>query len=265
MLSINQKKLIRSLSQKKQRDQQGLFLAEGEKIVGELLDSRPGMANTIVLLAGSESWKRSYKFVLGELEPLFHETPEDEMKKLSTLVTPPEVLAVVRKPSYEFEFSNLKKDLSIMLDAIRDPGNLGTIIRTADWFGVKDIICTPDSVDCFNSKVVQASMGAIFRVRVHYLDPVELLELAGRHKLPVYGTTMDGNNLMDTPVRQPGMIVFGNESSGIREELMPFFKNQIRIPDFPEGKSGTESLNVASSVAIMCAEIRRRTPIQSGS
>jgi TrmH family RNA methyltransferase len=265
MLSNNQKKLIRSLSQKKQRDQQGLFLAEGEKIVGELLSSGEGNVRNIVLLAGSASWKHSLEEIPGATELLFHETSEDEMKKLSTLVTPPQVMAVVRKPSYDFEISALKTDLTIMLDSLRDPGNLGTIIRTADWFGIRDIICTPDSVDCFNSKVVQASMGAIFRVRVHYHDPVELLELAGRHKIPVYGTTMDGHILQDTPVRQPGMIVFGNESTGIRKELLPYFRDRIRIPDFPQGKSGTESLNVASSVAIMCAEIRRRSPIQSES
>ena len=188
-----------------------------------------------------------------------------DLKKLSGLVSPPEVIAVLKMPAeaantslVPFRPEQLREDVTLVFESIRDPGNLGTIIRTADWFGIRNIICSPDSVDTYNNKVVQASMGAVLRTRPNYMELTELFEAAGRFKIPVYGTAMDGADFYDTPVRVPGLIVFGNESRGISKSLETYFRQKIRIPDFPAGAPGTESLNVATSVGVICAEIRRR-------
>ncbi len=188
----------------------------------------------------------------------FNESEPEQIAKISSMVTPPEVFSVVRMPEYSFSASMLREDLTLFFDSIRDPGNLGTILRTADWFGIKNIVCSKDSVDAYNPKVVQSSMGAIMRVKVHYEDPLDLFESAKRFHVPVYGTTMQGEDLFETSIRIPGIIVFGNEANGLPETYTSYFKSAIRIPDYPSGKSGMESLNIASAVAVVCAEIRRR-------
>jgi len=262
MLSGNQQKLIRSLQQKKQREIHGLFLAEGNTIISDLVRSGELNTGNLELLATTPEWlQRNAPEVTSLSERTVTATPA-ELKKLSALVSPPEVMAVVRMPAGSsrelFRPEQLREGPSLVFESVRDPGNLGTIIRTADWFGIRNLFCSPDSVDTYNNKVVQASMGAVLRTRPVYIELPVLFEEAGRFKIPVYGTAMDGDNFYDTPVKVPGLIVFGNESHGISTHLEPYFRNNIRIPDFPEGASATESLNVATSVAVVCAEIRRR-------
>lgn len=258
MISINQQKLVRALQQKKKREEHKLFLVEGEKIIRDLLNAQDLNIKNLVLLFGDRDCLKNMPALPKELENLFIEVGLKEMKKLSSLLTPPPIMAVVRMPQSTFTSDQLKQDLTLVFDAIRDPGNLGTIIRTAAWFGIKTIICSPDSVDQFNSKVVQASMGSIFRLSVFYRELSEVFQEAARFKIPVYGTTMDGNDFLDTPVKIPSLIVFGNESTGIHNEYYAFFRDKLRIPEFPGGQSHIESLNIASSVAIVCSELRRR-------
>lgn len=280
MLSANQQKLIRSLQQKKQRELHGLFVLEGNTIISDLLGSGELHAGNLVLLAATPEWldraapvpddlsemavspdSGNLKDLPGQADVVVPTDPS-ELKKLSTLVSPPEVMAVVRIPSVStrdfLRPEQLREGPSLVFESIRDPGNLGTILRTADWFGIRNIFCSPDSVDAYNNKVVQASMGAVLRTQPVYIELPLLLEAAGRFRIPVYGTTMDGDDFYDTPVKVPGIIVFGNESHGISLPLEQWFSKKIRIPDFPAGMSGTESLNVATSVAVVCAEIRRR-------
>ncbi|MDF1570189.1 MAG: RNA methyltransferase [Bacteroidales bacterium] len=280
MLSRNQQKLIRSLQQKKQREIHGLFLIEGNTIITDLVRSGELHAGNMELLAATPEWlQRNAPEVSGLSKmaassdpgnrekrsgPADVTVPADpsELKKLSALVSPPEVMAVVKMPPgssrESFRPEQLREGPSLVFESVRDPGNLGTIIRTADWFGIGNLFCSPDSVDTYNNKVVQASMGAVLRTRPVYIELPVLFEEADRFRIPVYGTTMDGDNFYDTPVKVPGLIVFGNEAHGISAHLEPYFRNKIRIPDFPEGTSATESLNVATSVAVVCAEIRRR-------
>jgi TrmH family RNA methyltransferase len=258
MISINQQKLIRSLQQKKQREKQALFLIEGDKIITDLLSTGEMNNQNTVLISATAEWIRERSSTGSHLLKNTIEAAREELKKLSALQTPPEVMAVVKIPDTVFAPEILKSDLTLVFDQVRDPGNLGTIIRTADWFGIKNIICSHGSVDQYNNKVVQASMGSVMRVQVYYTNLQELFNHAARIKIPVYGTTMKGDDLFDTPVKNPGIIVFGNESTGIDPIYEPFFKTKLRIPDFPVGKSAAESLNIASSVAVICSELRRR-------
>ncbi len=258
MLSDSQKKMIRSLQQKKQREKHRLFVIEGDKIVSDLMHTGElNMENTL-LICGSESWMDKWSGRTGELTKKMVVSASEEIGKLTSLQTPPDAIAVVRIPPTSFSYEILKKDITLVFDRIRDPGNLGTVIRTADWFGIGNIICSPDSVDNYNNKVVQASMGSVMHVNTHYQDLSDLFQHARRMNVPVYGTMMDGEDLFDTQVKTPALIVFGNESSGIEPGYEGFFRTKIRIPDHPPGMSGSESLNVASSVAVMCSELRRR-------
>ncbi len=250
--------MIRSLQHKKHREKHRLFLIEGGKVVGDLLRSGDLNTENTLLLCGSENWTESWSEQAGELANKMVVSAPDEIGELSSLQTPPDVLAVVRIPPTTFSYDILRQDITLVFDKIRDPGNLGTIIRTADWFGIGNIICSPDSVDRYNNKVVQASMGGVMHVKTHYQDLTEIFQRARRMNIPVYGTTMDGEDLFDAQVKMPTLMVFGNESTGIEPGYEGFFRSKIRIPDHPPGRSGSESLNVASSVAVMCAELRRR-------
>ena len=247
MLSNNDIKRIKALQQKKFRDQTGLFLAEGEKMVQEALDS-PFQVENIY-----------YRKDIGE----------DAMKRISALSNPSPALAVVRKPEDSvIENPALLQDmireggLFLALDTIRDPGNLGTILRIADWFGIKAVFATKNTVDAFNPKVVQATMGAIFRVKLHYLDlPVlskMVLDCGGK----VYGTFLDGDNMysktLETGMENPVMIVIGNESDGISEDMETLVSDRLYIPPYPADSPGSESLNAAIATAITVAEFRRR-------
>lgn len=227
--------MITSLAHKKYRDELGLFVVEGTKMVEEA--QRSGL-NVLKL------------FALTDITPA-------EMKKISSFKTPSSVLAVLEKPTYTLETTTVLNNLVLALDGVQDPGNLGTIIRIADWFGIKHIVCSPTTADCYNPKVVQATMGAIFRVKVHYTDLPMFLQQAAQ-QMPVYGTTLDGENIYKENLITPAVLVMGSEGQGISKEIEALLTSKLYIPPYPLNVSTSESLNVAVSTAIVCAEFRRR-------
>ncbi len=244
MISKSQISLVKSLQQKKFRKETQLFLVEGIKAVIEFFNSSFVLHSVYTL---SEFVPKLAK--LSHKQKVF-EVSINELQKISFLQNPQGVLAVFEIPkNINFDPEKIN-DLVIVLDGIQDPGNLGTIIRTADWFGFKNIICSLDTVDIYNPKVVQASMGSLARISVNYID---LCNLFSKNALPVYGTLLDGENIFKCDFEQRGYLIFGNEGNGISNKLKPFISRAITIP----GGEVTESLNVSISVAICCAEIRR--------
>ena len=244
-ISKAQIKLVRSLQQKKFRDELGLFVAEGDKCVSEL----------------TKSFELVHLYREGE------NASRTEIEQMSGLRTPQGVIAVFRKKPIEdlrlkiedlrFQISNL----TLALDGIQDPGNLGTIIRTCDWFGVHDIVCSLDTADCYNPKVVQATMGALARVRVHYVDLPKWLK---EQQKPIIGTLLEGrdmyeelSNLQTLKPSNNAVIVMGNEGNGISQEVRKLITHPIRIPSYPKNAETSESLNVSIATAIVLAEFRR--------
>lgn len=240
MISKNQIKFVRQLEQKKYRKKEGLFVAEGPKVVGDLL--RAGF-NAQEIYATKE-WNSNEKRV--------QEVTEEELRKVSFLQHPQQVLALFEIPSAKLSSDS---DLSLALDDVQDPGNLGTIIRIADWFGISTIYCSENTVDAWSPKVVQATMGSIARVNIVYTDLKELIRNA---KVPVYGTLLDGQNIYTQELTQEGIIVMGNEGNGISQAIRPLINRKLLIPQFHEGP---ESLNVAIATAITCSEFRRRSQL----
>lgn len=241
MLSKSQLKLINSLKYKKYRLSNKLFVAEGVKCVKELINS--GIAIEHIYTIDSDL------DLLGEKGTII--TPK-ELNKISFLKTPQKVLGVFQIP----ESGPVNHEgLIIALDAVSDPGNLGTIIRLCDWFGVKDLVCSPDTVDCFNPKVVQATMGSIARVNVSY-QPLETFLNDGN--LTSFGTLMEGDNIYSSDLPERAIVVFGNESHGISDSIKERISKAITIPQFSNHQQ-TESLNVANAVAIVLSEFRRKT------
>ena len=177
---------------------------------------------------------------------------------MSQLHTPQQVLALVKIPAQELIPAFLAGEPVLGLEAIRDPGNLGTIVRTADWFGIRSILCTPDSVDLYNPKVVQASMGAVARTRVYYTDLETIMQDPALKQKPVYGTFLDGENIYETSIEAAPLILFGNESTGLSRHYDAYLKGRLSIPSFAGKDGGPESLNLASSVAVLCSELKRR-------
>jgi TrmH family RNA methyltransferase len=259
MLTKSRLSLLRALRQKKYRNDHGLFVAEGDKLVPEILRSDFAVET---VYATADWLKENSKIASKARETVT--INKDELARISSLVTPQRVLAVVAIPQYTLEEKELLNHYSLLLDGIRDPGNLGTIIRIADWFGIKDIICSPDSAEAWNPKVVQASMGSLLRVRLHEMEPVKFLEnlkAASGGKMPVvYGTFMEGENIYKTAFDAAGVIVIGNEANGISAETEKMIGKKITIPLVPlynNEKGRPESLNAAVATAIVCAEVRR--------
>lgn len=240
MVSKSQTKLITSLQQKKYRDQTGLFVAEGPKVIAELLKEGFQLESLFAKEASQIT-----------AENHFHVT-DAELKKISFFKTANTSLAIFKIPK-----SKPLQDLGLMvaLDAVRDPGNLGTIIRLCDWFGVQQLLCSEDTVDCFNPKVVQATMGSLARVQIHYLSLSAFFE---KTKLPIYGGLMDGKSVYAEKLPKDGIIVMGNEANGISEEVIQKITHKITIPRFGKTQK-TESLNVATATAILLSEFRRFT------
>ena len=251
MISKNKIKYIRSLELKKNRNKEGKFVAEGHKVVGDLLALQP--ADLIVATA---EWLRD-KTIAQETEVA--EVTEEELRKVSFLMHPQQVLAVFRQPAAKglSPHSVDTSGLSIALDGVQDPGNLGTIIRIADWFGITHIYCSDDTADVYNPKVVQATMGSIARVSVEYGDLRALVDSLPAD-FPVYGTLLDGSNIYRQELENRGLIVMGNEGKGISPELEKCVNRRLLIPNFPEGRPTADSLNVAIATAVTCAEFRRR-------
>ena len=245
-----QVKLIRSLQQKKFRDELGLFVAEGEKCVDEL---RKGFE--LVYLVRNEGAKD----LRSEGEVLL--ASAKEIEQMSGLRTPQGVIGVFKKRSASrYSVSETvgtpsgEAGLTLALDGIQDPGNLGTIIRTCDWFGVHDIVCSTNTADCYNPKVVQATMGALARVRIHY---VNLPAWLNEQNVPIYGTLLEGKNMYEVLSAQRSIIIMGNEGNGISSEVRGLITHPIRIPSFPADAETSESLNVSIATAIVLAEFRR--------
>ena len=258
MISNAKSKLIRSLRQKKYRDQHRLFLVEGEKMVAELLSGGSESRLRLQELFATPEWTDQHRSWLAERELLVTEASTAEIKKVSNLVTPQEVIALVSIPSEPFQVETLLNTPVLAFESIRDPGNLGTIIRTADWFGIRHMVCSPDSTDLYNPKVIQSTMGAISRVQVHYQDLETLLESQVIRAKTLFGTFMEGDNIYESSLGPDPLILFGNESQGLSGSIRSKVHRRIGIPSFsPDGK-GPESLNVASAVAVVCSEIRRR-------
>ena len=258
MLSQNQIKHITALKVKKFREETGLFLAEGHKLVTDLLNSRYRVKEVFA----SADWIIQNLPLLQSKGIHAFETLPREMERISGLTTPGPVLAVVEIPNagmQECDISprhHITTELSLALDDIRDPGNLGTILRIADWFGIGEVICSENTVDLYNPKVVQATMGSITRVNVGYCDLAKTLEQM-QGKCPVYGAFLAGDNLYGEPLDPRGIIVIGNESRGISKELEPYITRRLFIPSFGSG-SKAESLNASVATAVICAEFRRQ-------
>ena len=245
MLSKGKIKLIRSLHLNKYRQKTGLFLAEGSVNV---LDFLSGPLEVQELVATGDWLKVHEQAVAGRLPEV---VTREEMRKISALKNPSEVLAVVKKPGYPLpEILNIRNYV-LALDDIRDPGNLGTIIRTADWFGIRDVVCSRETVDAFNPKVVQATMGSLARVRVHYTDLADWL--SGKPQaLKVFGALLQGDDIRKAEKPGKGILLIGSEAHGISSKLYPFVDQSVRIPSAPA--SGAESLNAAVATALVCYE-----------
>lgn len=250
MLSKAKIKWISALALKKNRDEENVFVAEGVKLVSELL---PVMKCRFLAYTDESLLPIRFARKFAEKELI----TADELKKISSQKTPQGVIGVFEKPTYEINLSSLENKLSIALDDIQDPGNLGTIIRLADWFGVKDVFCSLHTADVYNPKTIQATMGAVARVRVHYVNLAEFLKNIPA-EIPVYGTLMDGENMYEQHLKQNGIIVMGNEGNGISKEILPFVTQKLLIPTFPADANTSESLNVGIATAIVVAEFRRR-------
>lgn len=247
MISKNKIKYIRSLELKKNRNKEGKFVAEGFKVVDDLLALQPAD-----LIVATQEWLHG-KHLADQTEVI--EVTEEELKKVSFLQHPQQVLAVFNQ-AQDGDFSINTQELSLALDGVQDPGNLGTIIRIADWFGITHIYCSQDTADVYNPKVVQATMGSIARVKVEYGNLLALVESLPAD-VPVYGTLLDGDNIYQQQLENRGLIVMGNEGKGVSPALAKKVNRKLLIPNFPEGRATADSLNVAIATAITCSEFRR--------
>ena len=247
-LSKNRIKYIRSLELKKNRKADKVFLAEGPKLVGDLL----GHFRCRFLIATSE-WLSAHRHLAVEDVT---EVSEEELSRASLLKTPQQVLAIFEQPQYTLDPESVRSSLCLALDDVQDPGNLGTIIRLADWFGIEHIICSQNTVDVYNPKTIQATMGGIARVKVHYTPLPDFIRSLG--DTPVFGTFLDGKNMYEQPLSTNGLIVMGNEGNGIGKEVATLINRKLYIPNYPAGQETSESLNVAIATAVICAEFRRQ-------
>lgn len=236
---------------KKFRTREGVFVAEGPKVVEDLMEvMRPKR------LIATNEWINNKQTDGIEIDIV----TEEELARLSFLQHPQQVLAVfpiLSNNQSEDYTKELKGKLTLALDSVQDPGNLGTIIRIADWFGIETIICSHETADVYNPKVVQATMGSIARVKVIYTDLQKTLKHLSE-SLPIYGTFLNGDNIYKSNLSNDGVIVMGNEGRGISKEVAKVITNRILIPNYPEGRKCADSLNVAISTAITCAEFRKR-------
>ena len=256
MISKNRLKYVRSLEMKKYRKAEGVFVAEGHKLVGDLLDvfECKYLAAISEWLSANAAWVDRQRRSGVEVD----EVTDEELKRASFQETPQQVLAVFKQLTYEVDVNEVaRKQLCLVLDDVQNPGNLGTIVRLADWFGIEHIFCSKGCADIYNPKTVQATMGGIARVRVHEADLPELLSRLDKD-IPVYGTFLDGENMYGKELENRGLIVMGNEGKGVSKEVAAFVTERLYIPNYPEGRETSESLNVAIATAIVCAEFRRR-------
>lgn len=244
MITNSEIKTVRSLEERKWRRREGAFKAEGSKCVLDTL----GHFDLRSLYA-TAGWIAAHPGIEAV------EAAPGELRKMSSLVTPPDVIAVYGIPDYELRPDVASDSLVLALDTIQDPGNLGTIIRVADWFGITDILCTRETADCYSPKVIQATMGAISRVRLHYCDlPATIGDLDPE---TVYGTFLDGRSISTAKLGETGIIVIGNEGNGISPEVEKLVTQRLLIPSYPKGRKTSESLNAAIATGITLAKFRK--------
>lgn len=248
-ISKNKIKFIRSLEQKKVRREERVFLAEGPKLTADLLGHF-----RCRYLAATDDWLASHNTI--EADEIGTATI-DEIARASLLKTPQDVIAIFDQREEKTDITVIEKQLCLALDDVQDPGNLGTIIRIADWFGIEHIFCSTNTVDVYSPKVVQATMGALSRVHLHYVSLTELIGKLNKN-VPIYGTLLDGTNIYTQELSTTGLIVMGNEGNGITAEVRQLINRKLYIPNYPEGRDTSESLNVAIATAVTCAEFRRR-------
>lgn len=253
MLSKHVTKVVQNLEKKKFREKYNLFKTEGNKLVKELLLSDLKI-NTI--LAYPE-WLEKNNIADGKVTVI--PVSEQEMKTVSNFQSLPEVIALAEIPVYRPEETEIHQTLSLVLNGIQDPGNLGTILRVSDWFGIRHIFCDNDCASVHNPKCVQASMGAVFRVKTFYTDLPVFLQNAGRQGLRCYGTFLNGENIYQTPLEKKGLIIMGNEGKGIAPEIEKFIDCKLTIPSFANSIYSTESLNVGVATGIILSEFKRNT------
>ena len=254
MISKSKTKFIISLQKKKVRDEEQLFVIEGDKLVKEFLNAGIPVK---ILIAKPEFLRElpaDLTLPVSDIEAVSYE----ELKQISSFKTPHNAIAVIPIPERKLDADEIFKGLSVALDFIQDPGNLGTIIRAAAWFGIKNIVCSEDCVDLYNPKVIQASMGAILHVKVHYLDLKKFVILANERKIRVFGTMLEGESIYHHKLDNKGVILLGNESKGISDELIPYINEKIMIPRFSNVKHGIDSLNVGMAASVVFSEFHKR-------
>lgn len=249
-------KYIRSLHQKKYREKENVFIAEGIKIINEVLSAHPSAIKNLLYTPETKS-----RLKLESLSENIRQTeiPPGDFQKISILKNPQGVMAVIQKPDSQIPSLAKAGDLVLILDSIRDPGNLGTIIRLADWFGIGTIFCSEDTVECFNPKVVQATMGAIFRIKIFYTDLKNILREFRTSGATIYGSSLNGENIYVKKLQFPAAVILGNEAHGISNILESEINENLFIPNFSPSADRTESLNVSLAAAIICSEFRRQS------
>ena len=257
MITKQQIKYILSLQQKKNRNDLNLYVIEGLKLVLEAIRQIPHDIEFICLATKNQDL---IKEEISGTKIQVLECTSDVFKKISSLTTPQEILAVIKKPKRKVFSPDSLHDLCLALDGIRDPGNMGTIIRLADWFGIRQVVCSPDTVDCYSPKVVQATMGAILRVDLIYTELSQWLDdIKRKRDVTIYCTASNGDNLYTSTFKKPAIIIMGNEANGISEGLIQLTDKTICIPNYSNFPDKTESLNVSVATGVICAEFRRQT------
>ena len=254
MISKNKIKYLHSLELKKNRDAAGVFVAEGPKVVGDIMARHPGKLR---MLVATDEWLAGKEPLAANPACEIVRVDSAELAKASFLCHPQSVMGVFAKLDADASPCTAGQDrLVLALDGVQDPGNMGTIVRVADWFGIEDIVCSRDTVDVYNPKVVQATMGSIARVNVAYTDLDAYLSSLPTGT-PVYGTLLEGSNMYRTELTPGGVIVMGNEGKGISPAIRRHVTHALRIPNYPESRETADSLNVAIATAVVCAEFRR--------
>ncbi|MDR1699339.1 MAG: RNA methyltransferase [Prevotellaceae bacterium] len=250
MLSKNRIKELNRLSQKKYRNEMGVFVAEGNKLVPELLGQFP--CRLLVTTAMGR------QLLPEKLPPIneFEEVTDNELKKISQLTTPQQLFAVFEQPVLQLDKARLSEQLILALDGIQDPGNMGTILRIADWFGIETVLCSKNCVEVFSPKTVQASMGAVARVKAYTVCLPDFLENQ-KQRMSIYGTFLSGKSIYEETLTPNGIIVMGSEGKGISPEVERHITHRLLIPSFPASRVTSESLNVGVATAVVCSEFRR--------
>ena len=253
MLTKAKIQLIRSLEHKKFRAQHGLFVIEGDKTVREVLDS----ILYVEYLFAKPAWTEQLPAHLLEKANHIIFINDKELSQISFLKSPNQAIALVQIPDYQLDLDEITEGLSLYLDEVQDPGNLGNIIRIADWFGIRHVFCRQGCADPFNPKTVQSTMGAIIRVKTYQADDSFFQQMKSHHPdFPIYGTFLNGENLYNAQLTSKAMIVMGNESKGISDEVAQYVRRRLAIPSYPPDEPTSESLNVSAAAAIVCAEFR---------